>query len=156
MVHAFSGTGLLTQQYITFSRLARLGAVGKRYIYQSKNGSHFIMYATFYAFVNHVVYGDLHYLDVIHKKAECSMLSSVEVQPLCTTGRGTEINTLIIWHFICMSSSVGHHWCLSWLDSKCIPYHCSLYDWVVSTLYTIWVLYYQKIAVNLCTELTRL
>ena len=36
MVHAFTAAGLLTQQYLSFCRLARLGVVGKRYIYQSK------------------------------------------------------------------------------------------------------------------------
>ena len=36
MVHAFPAAGLLTQQYLTLCRLARLGVVGKRYIYQGK------------------------------------------------------------------------------------------------------------------------
>ena len=44
-----------------------------------------------------IVYGDLHYLDAIHKEAECSMLSSVEeVQALRHYAQQGEVNTLII------------------------------------------------------------
>ena len=75
IIHAFSATGLLTQQYLTFCHLARLGVVGKQYIYQACMQLFLCLYV--------VVYGDLHYLDAVHKEAEHSMLSSVaEVQAL--------------------------------------------------------------------------
>ena len=34
MVHAFIATGLLVQQFLTLCRLARIGVIGRRYIYQ--------------------------------------------------------------------------------------------------------------------------
>ena len=43
MVHAFSAAGLLTQQYLTFYGLVRLGAVRKRYIYQGKGWQLFFL-----------------------------------------------------------------------------------------------------------------
>ena len=55
----------------------------KRYIYQGKGGKSFFLYANFFLCFYVVVYGDLHYLDAVHKEAERSMLSSVaEVQAL--------------------------------------------------------------------------
>ena len=37
MIHAFTAAGLLLQQYLSFCHMARLGIIGKRYIYQGKN-----------------------------------------------------------------------------------------------------------------------
>ena len=88
MVHAFTAAGLLTQQYLSFCRLARLGVVGKRYIYQSKLTIVQFTYMTYctciYVYTYHgLVYGALHYLEAVQLEAEQSMLSSVtEVQAL--------------------------------------------------------------------------
>ena len=43
MIHAFSDAGILNQQYLTLSHLARIGVVGKRYIYQGKGGTHLFL-----------------------------------------------------------------------------------------------------------------
>ena len=75
MVHAFTAAGLLTQQYLSFCQLARLGVVGKRYIYQSKFV--YVCTCTMHMFVTI----RLSYLEAVQLEADQSMLSSVtEVQ----------------------------------------------------------------------------
>ena len=84
MVHAFTAAGLLVQQFLTLCRLARIGVIGKCYIYQGKSDMYEVM--LFYYLLPSTrcaVYGDLHYLEAVHLEAERSMEACVlEVQCL--------------------------------------------------------------------------
>ena len=87
MVHAFIAAGLLIQQYLSLCYLARLGVVGKRYIYQGKRSVHIDDLDTIYYNVHFVlcglVYQDLHYMEAVGVEAEHSMITSVtEVKEL--------------------------------------------------------------------------
>ena len=104
MVHAFRAAGLLTQQYISFCRIARLGIIGKRYIYQGKN-VFIILQCIYYEYTSFLaMYHDLHYLESVELEAERSMLASVkEVQALPHYELSGEVRMLhCTWVYVCM------------------------------------------------------